>query len=57
MSHCAFQSVVFIPGALAMLALAGCSDGSSEPNPARLWLALRGGETEIQLSAVEPGYY
>lgn len=39
---------------LALLALAGCPDDPQNPNPPRLWLALMGSETMVQLQPVEP---
>jgi len=49
------------PTALVLAAasvLAGCGDNVEQlTNPSRLWMALRGRETEIQLVPVEPPYF
>lgn len=42
--------------AAAVTLLSGCSD-SADGNPPRLWLALLGGETMVQLVPNEPDPY
>jgi hypothetical protein len=41
--------------ALLLIALAGCPGG--DENPAKLWLALDGSETEVKLVDIEPHPY
>ncbi|MDB4968048.1 MAG: hypothetical protein JWN44_3737 [Myxococcales bacterium] len=43
--------------AVTIGALAGCPGGSSDLNPAQIWLGPMGDELHVQLLAVEPHPY